>query len=81
MNKIVARPDLKEDTPIIVAKDVCDQCGSCIAICSPNCITLESLAVSIESDECIRCGFCLHACPVEALRWRDDGVIIVDKED
>ena len=51
----------------IVDKDTCTACGSCIDICPPGAITLESDSACIIADLCEECGFCAADCPVGAI--------------
>lgn len=48
---------------------LCQQCGSCIAICPKNAIvyhrnpTSGILEINIDHDKCIQCGLCEKMCP------------------
>tara|TARA_B100002052_G_scaffold53600_1_gene46793 strand:+ start:773 stop:943 length:171 start_codon:yes stop_codon:yes gene_type:complete len=52
---------------ISVDKNKCDFCSACIAVCPPDCITVEEDDLIIEHSLCIDCDLCIKICPIEAL--------------
>ncbi len=49
----------------------CDQCGTCISVCSADALTLlESLI--IDEKKCILCKNCVTVCPVSALKTNNN---------
>ncbi len=52
--------------------DKCTGCGSCVAVCPAEAITISAKRSSIDHTRCIGCFECMHACP--------EGVIDIDWE-
>lgn len=52
---------------IIVDKDKCIGCESCVAICPVGAITMQEGKARVDKDKCILCGACISECPVAAL--------------
>jgi len=52
---------------IIVNKEKCYLCGSCVAVCPKEAIIIENDEWNFFFDKCISCKFCVLACPVGAL--------------
>jgi len=53
----------------IIKMNLCNGCGSCMAICPENCIDLvksvkETYYPKIDYDKCINCNLCIKVCPV-----------------
>jgi len=57
---------------VIVDKDKCTGCGSCVKICHEHCIALVDDTASIDYEFCSTCTQCVAICPEQALSW--DGV-------
>lgn len=51
---------------IVVNKDVCDYCGTCVAVCESDAIDLFHRDIHIHHDRCIECLKCVTVCPVGA---------------
>ena len=51
---------------VIVDKEKCTGCGSCIEVCPVEAIIVESKA-KIKEPDCIECGVCVEECPEGAL--------------
>ncbi len=54
---------------IVVKKDMCDYCGTCVAVCFPDSIELLESEISIDNKTCTDCKFCVYVCPVETLEF------------
>ena len=52
---------------IEIVEDKCDFCGSCVAVCSPDCIELKEASIKIIHEECIDCNLCILICPIDVL--------------
>ena len=52
---------------IIIDKNRCDLCGTCVAVCPENVMTMNQNELQIDHDGCTRCSNCVWICPVEAL--------------
>ena len=52
---------------MVVNKDVCVGCGTCVEICPVSAIKMVDGVAQIDKDICISCGSCLGACPVNAI--------------
>ena len=50
--------------------ELCEQCGSCSAVCPMNLDVLEGvLRGDLYNKECILCGSCIDACPQGVIRY------------
>ena len=47
----------------IVKDKLCTRCGSCVAVCPHNAITLNNIYFPEINDNCIDCSLCVHSCP------------------
>ena len=63
---------------IITDNNLCDLCGTCVAICPENCITLFETYLSINSDNCTKCLKCIKVCPFNALSLNTTGNNIIE---
>lgn len=54
---------------IVVDKDKCTGCGSCVDICHEHCMALTDGTVSIDYEYCSTCTQCIAVCPERALSW------------
>lgn len=54
---------------MIIDKDLCIACESCIAYCPTNAITINGDWASIDPESCAECNNCLRSgvCPVDAI--------------
>ncbi len=52
---------------MVVNKEVCIGCGSCVATCPVEAIELVEGVAKIDKEKCVGCGACKGACPVEAI--------------
>jgi NAD-dependent dihydropyrimidine dehydrogenase PreA subunit/nitroreductase len=57
---------------IVVDKQECTGCGSCVKICHEDCMALDNGTVAINYELCSTCSQCIAICPRRALSW--DGV-------
>jgi nitroreductase/NAD-dependent dihydropyrimidine dehydrogenase PreA subunit len=46
----------------------CIGCGSCVAVCPKETLTLKDGKAAVTGDESLNCGHCMAACPVEAIQ-------------
>lgn len=44
----------------------CIKCGTCIASCPVEAISMQNGKVVIDKEKCISCGTCSAVCPVDA---------------
>ena len=52
---------------MVVNKDVCAGCGTCVDICPVQAISMVDGVAHIDKEICISCGSCVGACPVSAI--------------
>ena len=52
---------------MVVNKDVCVGCGTCVDICPVGAISMVDGKAQIDKNVCISCGACMGACPVNAI--------------
>jgi ferredoxin len=57
---------------IIVDRELCNYCGTCVAVCPENIIELVDIHLEIEQNKCIKCQICVNCCPVGALELNQD---------
>jgi len=50
---------------------LCDLCGTCVAVCPVDCISMSDTTLEIDEETCILCKFCIQVCPMEALSEGD----------
>ncbi len=49
---------------IWISSQVCDFCGTCVAVCPEDAIELKESFIEILDEKCTRCGFCVAVCPL-----------------
>ena len=47
--------------------ELCDVCGTCVAVCPADAITVTEFQVSINNEKCTKCMNCLQVCPIKAI--------------
>jgi len=52
---------------ILIKENLCDFCGTCVAVCPPDCIEVREASITIEDESCIDCDLCIEICPIEVL--------------
>ncbi len=52
---------------LVIAKDVCNDCGACDKVCKAECI--DSEAKRIDFSACVGCFNCVRSCPEEAIQY------------
>lgn len=52
---------------IVVRRDRCDFCGTCVAVCPVDALELGELELTIDSGLCVGCLGCVLVCPWQAL--------------
>jgi len=52
---------------IVVNKEKCNGCGTCVDACPSEAIKLENEVAVINQDECTECGTCVDECPSDAI--------------
>ena len=57
---------------VVVDREKCTGCGSCVRICHEGCLSLVDDVASIDYDYCSTCSQCVAICPERAISW--DGV-------
>ena len=50
-----------------INKDLCDICGTCVAVCPVDAISVSEFEVNIDNNKCIMCMNCVTVCPVKAI--------------
>jgi ferredoxin len=53
---------------MIINNDLCDICGTCVAVCPVDAISVDEFNVQIDNNVCINCGKCVQVCPIKAVR-------------
>jgi nitroreductase/NAD-dependent dihydropyrimidine dehydrogenase PreA subunit len=57
---------------VVIDREKCTGCGSCVKICHEGCLSLVDGVASIDYGYCSTCSQCVAICPERALSW--DGV-------
>ena len=52
---------------IIIKNDLCDFCGTCVAVCQADAIELFEARLVIDQEKCTDCLNCVKVCPFEVL--------------
>lgn len=55
-----------------VITDLCTMCGSCVDVCSAECIAEGEDQYYINPEECIDCGSCIDECASDAIFSEED---------
>lgn len=55
---------------VIVNRERCGYCGSCVRLCPVDAIRLAETRLQID-ERCTECGLCLDSCPVGAIYYVD----------
>lgn len=50
-----------------INRDLCDVCGTCVAVCPVDAIVVSEFAVNIDDKKCIKCMNCVTVCPIKAI--------------
>ena len=53
---------------MIINKNLCDICGTCVSVCPVDAIIVSEFEVNLDNDKCINCLNCLKVCPIKAIR-------------
>jgi NAD-dependent dihydropyrimidine dehydrogenase PreA subunit/nitroreductase len=61
---------------VVIDKENCTGCGSCVKVCHEHCMSLVDRHVVIDYEACSTCAQCIAICPQKTLSW--DGVLPVD---
>jgi NAD-dependent dihydropyrimidine dehydrogenase PreA subunit/nitroreductase len=61
---------------VLIDKERCTGCGSCVKICHEHCMSLIDKKVSIDRQACSTCSQCIAICPEKALSW--DRILPID---
>jgi len=51
---------------VLINKETCDFCGTCVAVCPKICIDVYEADIEVTA-ECIECDICVAVCPVHAI--------------
>ncbi|MDZ7271029.1 MAG: 4Fe-4S binding protein [candidate division KSB1 bacterium] len=62
---------MKQKT-LLLKDDLCDLCGTCVAVCPVDALELSELRLLIDGKRCTLCMNCVHACPFACLEVRDE---------
>ena len=52
---------------VVVDRERCAYCGSCVSLCPVNAIFLAETRIQID-ERCTECGLCVASCPLGAIR-------------
>jgi Fe-S-cluster-containing hydrogenase component 2 len=53
---------------IVVDKDECTGCETCVPVCPVEAISMVDDKAQIDPDTCTECESCVAECPVEAIK-------------
>lgn len=53
-------------------ENLCDFCGTCVAVCPTDAIELLEAQIKILMEKCILCLNCVQVCPLEVLEAADE---------
>ncbi len=49
---------------IVIDKQLCDHCGTCVAVCEPDAIDLYYKDIHVDTQKCVECLRCIWVCPI-----------------
>lgn len=89
--QVAQKKFLVRDLKLVVDKNKCVNCGTCILACPNNVIKAgapwHTTSIVLDPDACSYCGVCVYMCPLHALRLEIDGeeiktddMILVEKK-
>ncbi|MCP4230584.1 MAG: 4Fe-4S dicluster domain-containing protein [bacterium] len=52
---------------IVINRDVCGSCGSCVAVCPEMALIMHELCITFYAERCTECDNCIITCPARAL--------------
>lgn len=55
---------------ILIKKDMCDFCGTCVSVCPVDAIELYEARLKIDVAVCTNCNKCVIVCPLRVLEVR-----------
>lgn len=61
-----------QEIQILHDEKKCTKCGTCIATCSKNAISIKDDSIFIDSNSCAGCLSCVNECPNEALSFEGE---------
>jgi len=55
---------------IVVNKDQCVDCGSCVGVCRPGALLIgpDDWKLNFDHEKCVFCELCINTCPVKAIK-------------
>ncbi|MFC1553903.1 DUF362 domain-containing protein [candidate division KSB1 bacterium] len=59
--------DKDKSKNLYVLEDRCDLCGTCLAVCPPNVMSILTDHLIIDLDKCTFCELCYYICPIRAI--------------
>ena len=54
-----------------INRELCDICGTCVAVCPADAIVVSEFRVDIDNEKCTNCLNCLKVCPIKAIEEGD----------
>ncbi len=61
---IPAESDVKK---LHIIENLCDFCGTCVAVCPEDCIYLKETTIRIDFQLCTLCMNCVKVCPINII--------------
>lgn len=81
---------MKSSIETVCNNSICVGCGSCVAVCPNNCVTMERnvagfLRAYVREDTCLHCGKCVNVCPQLSVphgidNYKEKGYIVYAKD-
>ena len=62
-----AQNSTRRNGRLLIQTEICDFCGSCVAVCPTDCIELTESKISIDSNICDLCMNCVKVCPIHII--------------
>ncbi len=60
-------PGITVKDNLLIDDELCDYCGTCVAVCPVDCIELKEKEIAIDMNICTLCMNCVHACPLHII--------------
>lgn len=61
----------RQNKGLTIETEICDFCGSCVAVCPEDCIFLSEARIEIDLEACSLCMNCVKCCPLHIIKEED----------
>ena len=58
----------RQNNCLTIQSEICDFCGTCVAVCPEDCIILGEASIKIDFSACSMCMNCVKCCPLHIIK-------------